>query len=109
MTEIIKIPNREELVEELKGSLMQITFTKLDGTTRKLRCTLHPLLTEHVSPETKKKFPKSQEVLPVWDVENGAWRSFRVASVTHVQNIGTIPKNAGEPNLPKPEGEFIEE
>jgi hypothetical protein len=109
MTEIIKIPNREDLVKQLQENLMQITFTKLDGETRVLKCTLHKALTQFVNEETKKKFPTNEEVIPVWDVENGAWRSFRVAAVTKVINIGKIPHNADRPNLPKPEGEFIEE
>jgi len=101
--------NREEMVEELKESLMQITFTKLDGTTRVMKCTLHKSLTQFINEATKAKLPTNEEVLPVWDIENQAWRSFRVASVTDIKNIGKIPDNAGKPNLPKPPGEFIEE
>ena len=101
--------NREEMVEELKESLMQITFTKLDGTTRVMKCTLHKSLTQFINEATKAKLPTNEEVIPVWDIENNSWRSFRVASVTDVKNIGKIPDNAGKPNLPKPPGEFIEE
>tara|TARA_Y100001951_G_C11262563_1_gene253438 strand:+ start:74 stop:382 length:309 start_codon:yes stop_codon:yes gene_type:complete len=101
--------NREEMVEELKESLMQITFTKLDGTTRVMKCTLHKSLTQFINEATKAKLPTNEEVLPVWDIENQAWRSFRVASVTDVKNIGKIPDNVSKPNLPKPPGEFIEE
>ena len=101
--------NREEMVEGLKENLMQITFTKLDGTTRVMRCTLHKSMTEFVNEATKAKFPTNEEVIPVWDIENQAWRSFRVASVTDVKNIGKIPDNVSKPNLPKPPGEFIEE
>ena len=32
-----------------------------------------------------------EEVIPVWDVENSAWRSFRLANVTKVENLGIIP------------------
>ena len=101
--------NREEMVEELKESLMQITFTKLDGTTRVMKCTLHKSLTQFINEATKAKLPTNEEVLPVWDIENQAWRSFRVASVTDVKNIGKIPDNVSKPNLPKPPGGFIAE
>ena len=101
--------NREEMVEALNENLMQITFTKLDGTTRVMKCTLHKSLTQFINEATKAKLPTNEEVLPVWDIENQAWRSFRVASVTDIKNIGKIPDNAGKPNLPKPPGEFIEE
>ena len=101
--------NREEMVEELKESLMQITFTKLDGTTRVMKCTLHKSLTQFINEATKAKLPTNEEVLPVWDIENQAWRSFRVASVTDVKMIGKIPDSITKPNLPKPPGGFIAE
>ena len=44
--------NREEMVEELKENLMQITFTKLDGTTRVMKCTLHKSLTQFINEAT---------------------------------------------------------
>ena len=101
--------NREEMVEELKENLMQITFTKLDGTTRVMKCTLHKSFTEFVNEATKAKLPTNEEVIPVWDIDNNSWRSFRVASVTDVKKIGKIPDDITKPNLPKPPGGFIAE
>ncbi len=62
--------NREEMVEALKENLMQITFTKLDGTTRVMKCSLHKSMTEFVNEATKAKLPTNEEVIPVWDIEN---------------------------------------
>lgn len=77
--------------EELKGYLhkyiMQITFLKVDGTERIMNCTLLPmalprktvsLVSEDINLSTR---PENDNLLAVWDIENKAWRSFRVDSV----------------------------
>jgi|LWDU01.1.fsa_nt_gi hypothetical protein len=92
MTEIVKIPNREELIEDLQNKLLKVTFTKKNGDERLMVCTLSNLLTKHTNQIMKEAIPKNEEVLPVWDVENNAWRSFRLDSVIKVENLGPIPK-----------------
>ena len=84
--------NRIELIEDLQKKLLRITFTKVNGDERVMVCTLSSLLTKHTNQALKEVIPKSEEVIPVWDVENNAWRSFRVDSVTKVENLGPIPK-----------------
>ena len=84
--------NQIELIEDLQKKILQVTFTKKDGTTRVIKCTLNKMYTEFTSPQGRKKLPKNnEEVIPVWDLENSAWRSFRLASVTKVENLGVIP------------------
>lgn len=74
---------KEELQEQLKTGPQIVTFTKADGTERVMRCTLNesylPLQEEK---ETKRK--PNDEVVPVWDLDKNAWRSFRVDSVKSI-------------------------
>jgi len=62
-----------------------ITFTKKDGTERKMRCTLN----EDAIPSEKapKKAGKSQseDAIAVFDVEKSDWRSFRFDSVKKIE------------------------
>ena len=62
-----------------------ITFTKKDGSERKMRCTLN----EDAIPSEKapKKAGKSQseDAIAVFDVEKSDWRSFRFDSVKKIE------------------------
>ena len=83
-TDIIEI-NVDELKEALQLGVVDVKFKKKDGTERKMSCTLQ----DGVVPKATKEDPLSQkkirqisdEVLPVWDLEKEAWRSFRKDSV----------------------------
>jgi len=80
-----------ELKEILSNTVSTVVFTKVDGSERELKCTLLPeylpqafvakqqqLLTENL---TRMENPS---ILAVWDIEHGAWRSFRTDSVKTV-------------------------
>ena len=64
---------------------IDILFTKADGTERQMRCTLNEnkIPAAFAPKSTERK--KSDEVLPVFDIENQGWRSFRLDSVKNVQ------------------------
>jgi hypothetical protein len=86
---MIKI-EREELKSMLVSGICQITFTKADGTSRMMVCTLQesalppaPVLTE-----SKKERKKNPDVVVVWDLEKEAWRSFKFDSITNVSVSG---------------------
>jgi hypothetical protein len=73
----------EFLKSELFKNIVNVDFIKKDGTQRKLRCTLRPdLLPAQTDLEeaVQKKTP-NPDVLAVWDLENGGWRSFRYDSI----------------------------
>lgn len=87
----------------LKGHLafgpVTITFTKKDGSERVMECTtsseLVPLVEEKVHytntdnpidfPAPKKEKKVNEDVMPVYDLESKAWRSFRWDSVKEVR------------------------
>lgn len=87
------ITNRDELTSILTKNVARITFTKKDGTSRDMICTLRedilsvftPQETEQTEKKTRKMNP---DVLAVWDVEKKAWRSFRIDSVEFIKIDG---------------------
>jgi len=78
------IVNRETLIKNLQKKSMRITFTKVNGDERIMDCTLQ----EHMIPETNESNRKqNEEVLPVFDINKGEWRSFRLDSVTNIEAL----------------------
>jgi hypothetical protein len=71
----------------LKDGVVEVTFTKSDGTERVMKCTLKDeVISEHWIPkntEPQRKF--SEDALPVFDVEAKGWRSFRFDSIKNIE------------------------
>lgn len=83
MTELDDVA-REGVRNMLRNRVMEITFTKTDGTERVMKCTLQ----ETVIPQredTGKTRAANPEVCSVWDVDKQAWRSFRWDSITRIE------------------------
>lgn len=72
--------NIDELRDLLRKDIVDVTFTKKNGDTREMKCTL---ISDYL-PETHSQSTPSEEVVTVWDMEKNAWRSFRFDSVTNV-------------------------
>ena len=84
-------PEREEFRQFMKGILWDgpvlIEFTKSDGSTRVMNCTLNsahgavypdadvPRVTREIVESKSKKI--NNDVCPVWDIDQKGWRSFR--------------------------------
>jgi hypothetical protein len=66
-----------------------VIFTKKDGTERVMNCTTNPDLVPAVeiveSAEPKKEKKVNEEVMPVYDLEAKAWKSFRWDSIKQVR------------------------
>jgi hypothetical protein len=66
-----------------------VVFTKKDGTERVMNCTTNPELVPAVeiveSAEPKKEKKVNEEVMPVYDLESRAWKSFRWDSIKEVR------------------------
>lgn len=73
--------NRNEMIEMLRDQVCVVKFTKVNGESREMACTLN----ENAIPDTMK--PKAsptawpEEVIRVFDVNKSGWRSFKVDSV----------------------------
>jgi hypothetical protein len=81
------------LKEQLKNGVVTVVFEKTDGTERTMRATLSDLYVPQVEPQMLSEYdgqvPKNarqlnDNVQPVWDIDAGGWRSFRLDSVKQV-------------------------
>ena len=75
------------LKDMLSVTEMTITFTKVDGTERVMKCTLEPTklpvveLKEDAKP---RKVSDSTKALRVFDIEKNEWRSFTIKNIKHI-------------------------
>ena len=72
---------------ELNKNIMEVVFTKKDGTVRKMICTKDMnKIPEENHPKGSLK-NKNDDVVNVYDLQKNLWRSFRKNSVTSLKNI----------------------
>ena len=74
-------------VSLLKAGICTVLFTKADSTERVMKCTLN----EEILPEDDREGAASvsvkrstDNVVPCWDLEAKAWRSFRIDTVIEI-------------------------
>jgi hypothetical protein len=68
----------------LKTEVIRLYFEKLDGTMRRMKCTLKSDLLPEKSPikkEVRREKSPGLSIFVVWDVEKEDWRSVRYESV----------------------------
>lgn len=65
-----------------KAGVVNITFTKSDGTERVLKATLHPEVVVPYEKKTARVKKDNPDVMAVWDMEAGSWRSVNVNRIT---------------------------
>ena len=85
---------KDWLIGLLRSEIVELTFTKKDGTERIMKCTLaeQKIPAENVPKGTERA--KSDEAVAVFDLENNGWRSFRWDSLTNIEfELGSL-KNA---------------
>ena len=78
---------KSEITEMLRKQDVTVTFTKKDGSQRVMRCTLRPealpeMITESTRTSTERR--ESDSTIAVWDLDLGAWRSFRLDSLVEI-------------------------
>ncbi len=81
---------RKWLQDMLRMGLVTVTFTKKDGETRVMICTLHESsIPEQYRPkpitEGQEQRKRSDANLSVWDINAEGWRSFILANVVKVE------------------------
>jgi hypothetical protein len=72
----------------LKNNVATVTFTKVDGTQRNMRCTLKD---DHLPEQYRGKgavLTEAGNTMRVYDVDLGEWRSFRLSSITGINLNG---------------------
>lgn len=75
---------RSKIIEELQTGTRVVHFTKVNGETREMTCTLDQTIIPQPTEPHATKSPKvvNEDVLSVWDTTAQGWRSFRIANVT---------------------------
>jgi len=82
---------RENIIADLKSHVMEVSFAKVNGDARIMRCTLdqriipQPVDYKHLEEQHSK--PENKEIVACWDVQANGWRSFRVDSVKYIQEV----------------------
>jgi len=78
---------RLEIINSLHDGVSEVNFVKVDGTNRKMLCTLVPSMMDDASSivatsdDDKAARPVNPDIVKCYDVEAMGWRSFRVDSV----------------------------
>jgi len=82
---------KDWLIGLLQSEIVELTFTKKDGSERIMKCTLAE---QKIPAENAPKGvdrAKSDEAVAVFDLENNGWRSFRWDSLTNISfTIGSL-------------------
>lgn len=73
--------DRDWLLELLRAGEVKVTFTKTDGTEREMACTLKEGVVVPYEKKTERVKKVNDDVVPVWDIEEQAWRSFKLSTV----------------------------
>jgi len=75
---------RKWLVDLLKSQPITVVFEKTNGEHREMNCTLKDGVAIPYEKKTDKQKKHDSEVLPVWDIDKNAWRSFRYDSIIKI-------------------------
>jgi hypothetical protein len=68
----------------LQNGIINVKFTKADGTERVMRCTLAEHLVKPYEKKSEREKVVNQDIISVWDIEKEGWRSFRYDSLTEI-------------------------
>lgn len=73
---------KEQILETLQKHIVSVTFTKVDGAQRVMRCTLIPEYLPVAQGEPIKE--STAQTISVWDLDAVGWRSFRIANLKNI-------------------------
>ena len=78
------VMHKNDLVALLEKQIVRLKFKKVDGSERTMNCTLkNDVVVPYFSNSSTSKMV-NDNVVPVWDVDKNAWRSFRMDSVVEI-------------------------
>jgi hypothetical protein len=82
---------RDAIKQMLQEGISEVTFTKVDGETRVMPCTLDSSVMpdQIVSQSTGVQRSFKPLTLSVWCTDQNEWRSFRVANVSRVEQLAS--------------------
>ena len=74
---------KDSILSMLRQGEAEVVFTKVDGTERTMRCTLHESHLPERDPEAadKPRRIRPEGLIAVWDLEKQDWRSISIPTV----------------------------
>ena len=78
---------RDGLIDMLRHNVVSVTFTKVNGDERVMKCTLQANLIPNAPTQNGQLIVEGKNTsnnISVWDVKANGWRSFRIANVKNV-------------------------
>lgn len=77
---------KENLIDMLRNNIVTVTFTKVNGEERVMKCTLMSEYVPNAPTNNGQVLLQESEAktVSVWDTEANGWRSFRVESVKSI-------------------------
>lgn len=76
---------KSDVINILTNNIAYVTFMKKDNTERVMECTLMKDLLPEITSTDKKERKQNSQVIPVYDLENKAWRSFNIKSIKTIK------------------------
>tara|TARA_R110000796_G_scaffold79954_3_gene177161 strand:+ start:673 stop:966 length:294 start_codon:yes stop_codon:yes gene_type:complete len=82
--------NYDNIIDQLRTSVLEVTFTKVDGEKRVMPCTLQ---TDYMPELSEAKvlqvegFSVNKSVVRAFAIDKQSWRSFRVDNVSAIEVI----------------------
>ena len=78
--------SKDNLMDMLRNNIVTVTFTKVNGEERIMKCTLLPEYVPNAPTNNGQVLLQESEskAVSVWDVQANGWRSFRVDSVKSI-------------------------
>jgi hypothetical protein len=87
--------SRMIIIKHLTEGICQVDFTKIDGTNRKLYCTLVSGIIPSKYKESIEKTltqTNDSDIVPVWDITEGKWKSFRISKINFFRSPDELKK-----------------
>lgn len=77
---------KENLVDLLRNNVVTVTFTKVNGEERTMKCTLMSEFMPNAPTNNGQVLLQESpaKTISVWDTESSGWRSFRVESIKSI-------------------------
>jgi len=77
---------KENLIDMFRNNIVTVTFTKVNGEERTMKCTLMSEYVPNAPTNNGQVLLQESEskAVSVWDTEMNGWRSFRVDSVKSI-------------------------
>jgi WYL_2, Sm-like SH3 beta-barrel fold len=76
--------SKSTIMHMLQSSIVNVKFTKTDGSEREMKCTLMDDLIKPHEKKTDREKKINENVVSVWDVDKEGWRSFRFDSIISI-------------------------